>query len=372
MKSRQPRTAPKVSQSAREQAPSELSPSRERALFAVSSLLLLVPCFWQSRLQISDLESHIYNAWLAQLIESGQAPGLAIVPQKTNVLFDWILSALFRLVGAGPAQKISVALCVLIFVWGAFAFISRVSGRRPWHLMPLLGVLAYGWTLHMGFLNFYLSLGLCLWAMALAWNWTFRGLLLAAPLVPIAGVAHSLPLFWAVAIMAYAWLWSRMPATRRWYLPVGALAAIVLGVAALRNTLPTLWMNQQMMNILGVDQAMVFGRQYGLVLLGLSAAVRGAALQIDPADRVREGLLEPALPDLAADTGRSSGGAQPGLHHGLQEFADVHRGPYVAGPGSVPVRGIGGGSGAPHRAVRTRRGGASLLRLPLPRRGNSE
>src|SRR3954470_23320031 len=179
---------------------------RTGAWVAVASVLLLIPCFWQSRLQMSDLESHIYNSWLAQLIESGRAPGLAIVPQKTNVLFDWILTALFRAFGAGPAQSISVALSVLILAWGAFAFAARVSGRRPWELLPLIGVLAYGWTLHMGFMNFYLSLGICLWAMTLAWNFGARSLVAAAALFAIAFVAHALPVTWAAGVLAYVWV----------------------------------------------------------------------------------------------------------------------------------------------------------------------
>src|SRR4051794_22483354 len=177
----------------------ESAPAVERpyAWAALASVLLLIPCFWHSRLQMGDLGSHIYNAWLAQLIESGRAAGLAIVPQKTNVLFDWILSALFRAFGAAPAQRVSVSVSVLLFAWGAFAFAARVSGRRRWGLLPLIGVLAHGWTLHMGFMNFYLSLGLCFWAMALAWNWTPRGLLAAVPLLAIALIAHSLPVAWA-------------------------------------------------------------------------------------------------------------------------------------------------------------------------------
>jgi len=39
--------------------------------YAIATLLLLVPCFWQSRIQSSDLETHIYNAWLAHQIEAG-------------------------------------------------------------------------------------------------------------------------------------------------------------------------------------------------------------------------------------------------------------------------------------------------------------
>ncbi|HEY2017504.1 MAG TPA: hypothetical protein VGH38_28560 [Bryobacteraceae bacterium] len=255
------------SRSALKRVPAEFSPSYELVLFVAGSLLLIVPCFWQSRLQISDLESHIYNAWLAQLIENGSAPGLAIVSQKTNVLFDWLLSALFRAWGPGPAQKISAALCVLIFAWGAFAFIARLSGRRPWHLMPIVGVLAWGWTLHMGFMNFYLSLGLCLWAMTLAWTPHARSL--APPLVLAAVLAHALPVLWAIALMTYAWFWGRPNLIRRQYLLGGVLLAMFLCVAALRSLVPTLWLRHQMMNILGADQAMVFGSWYEFVLLGL-------------------------------------------------------------------------------------------------------
>src|SRR5689334_13625763 len=61
------------------------------------SLLLLIPVFWQPRLQAGDLSSHIYNAWLVNLIEHGKTPGLIVVRQWTNVLFDWLLAGLFRL-----------------------------------------------------------------------------------------------------------------------------------------------------------------------------------------------------------------------------------------------------------------------------------
>src|SRR5207302_2210214 len=126
------------------------------------------------RLQAGDLASHIYNAWLARSIESGSVKGLKVVFQSTNILFDWLLSALLGLFGAAAAQRIVVAAAVLIFVWGAFAFVHAVSGRRPWALLPVIAMLAYGWVFHAGFFNFYLSLGLCWWAMTLAWNRTPR------------------------------------------------------------------------------------------------------------------------------------------------------------------------------------------------------
>src|SRR5438445_10491856 len=90
-----------------------------RVRVCVISALVLVPCFWQSHIQAGDLSSHLYNAWLSILIGEGKAPGLTIVPQWTNVLFDWMLSGLMRLVGPWWAEHIAVPLLVLNFFWGA-------------------------------------------------------------------------------------------------------------------------------------------------------------------------------------------------------------------------------------------------------------
>ena len=63
-------------------------------LVVAISMLLVIPCLWHHRLQAGDLGSHVYNAWLVQLINRGQAPGVWIAPQSNNILFDLILSAL--------------------------------------------------------------------------------------------------------------------------------------------------------------------------------------------------------------------------------------------------------------------------------------
>src|SRR3954464_14379560 len=101
--------------------------------YVLLSILLLLPVFWQPRVQAGDLSSHIYNAWLAQLIETGRTQGLVVVRQTTNVLFDLMLAAFFRVAGAEFAQRVSVSIAVLVFVWGAFRFIAVVSGRQAWH-----------------------------------------------------------------------------------------------------------------------------------------------------------------------------------------------------------------------------------------------
>ena len=234
------------------------------------SALLLIPCFWQARLQAGDLGSHIYNAWLAQLIRQGQAPGLAIVPQFTNVLFDVLLGALFRALGAAAAERIAVSLAVMVFVWGAFALASA-AGRHPWPMLPAIAMLAYGWVFHMGFFNFYLSLGLCFWALALAWRWQPRRLSAAAVLLALAYVAHGLAVAWAVAMLAYLWLMRRQP---KWGLSAGrlfaaALAAMILTHIAMSLSMMTHWTWEQIERSAGVDQVWVFGDKYLAVSVGL-------------------------------------------------------------------------------------------------------
>src|SRR5579872_4787795 len=102
-----------------------------RLPFVLLSLLLLAPCYWQPRIQGGDLSSHMYNAWLTQWIETGGSDGLLMARQTTNVLFDLMLAGLFHIFNAEFAQRIAVSLTVLIFAWGAFAFVSMVAGRRP-------------------------------------------------------------------------------------------------------------------------------------------------------------------------------------------------------------------------------------------------
>ena len=237
--------------------------------YVLTSLLLLVPCYWHSRLQLGDLSSHIYNAWLAQLIESGHAPGLAIVPQTTNVLFDLMLSGLFKTLGAEAAQRISVSLALVTFVWGAFAFVSVVSGRRAWGLMPAIAMLAYGWVFHMGLFDFYLSLGLCFWALALAWEWNPRRVAAAVPVLIVAYVAHGLPVAWTVALLAYVWLARPMPPRHRAILMAASLAAMVAGRAVVTGMMPYIWRPQQVVMITGTDQLWVFDVKYAAPFLAL-------------------------------------------------------------------------------------------------------
>jgi hypothetical protein len=238
-----------------------------RAAYAWASLLLLIPCFWQPRVEAGDLSSHIYNAWLAQLIESGRVQGLSVVNQTSNVLFDLLMGGLFRIVGAEAAQRISVSLAVLIFIWGAFAYVRAVTGRPCWYLVPSIAMLAYGWVFHMGFFNFYLSLGMCFWALALAWDLRPRRVAAAMAVLVVAYVAHGLPVAWTVCLLVFLWLTHRAGPRQRIYITLGTLVATVLLRVVIGAALVSRWSFEQITLTTGADQVWVFdGKYYGVLI----------------------------------------------------------------------------------------------------------
>lgn len=237
--------------------------------FAVAALsaLLLVPCFWHRRIQAGDLGSHIYNAWLAQLVKRHEVTGLVVVRQWSNVLFDLLVLRVADLWGFVAAERITVSLVVLIFFWGSFSFIASVSARPPWMVTPFLFVVAYGYAFHMGFMNYYLSVGLAFLALASASrngtaNWTAAVLLAALALV-----AHPIgfAIFTGVAIYL---------AIRR-MLPEPALLALLAAMAALFYALrlyfgahPELaasWRCESWLQLFGQDQMKVYGRHYEIL-----------------------------------------------------------------------------------------------------------
>ncbi len=202
---------------------------RGQAKVIIISLLLLVPCFWHRYIQAGDLGSHLYNAWLAELIDRGQATGLSLAPQWNNVLFDWLLTWTGRVAGYWAAEKFVVSACVLIFFWGAFALISALTGRRPWWVLPVVAMLAYGWTFHMGFFNYYLGVGLSFWCLAGVVAWPGLKKLWVAPLALLMYVAHPMAALWCAGAAAFLVLARRVPKRLRW-LPLMLAAAGALGV----------------------------------------------------------------------------------------------------------------------------------------------
>ncbi len=261
-----------------------------RKILAISALLL-VPCYWHRRIEASDLGSHIYNAWLAQLIRSGQAPGLWIAHQWTNVLFDLLLSFFGSVFGLGTrlhlAEKFAVSLCVLIFFWGAFALVAAATRRAPWFLTPVIALVAYGYTFRMGFFNYYLAIGLSSFALAIFWRGRGWERLLALAIAPLVLLAHAIGFIWLVGAAIYVWLAGMIPGRRQFLLLIPAVGSLIalhyyfwrhfVVEAAPKSPL---WYS-------GADQLLLYGDRYWICAGALIAFVL-IALAIDLIRRWRE------------------------------------------------------------------------------------
>ena len=242
----------------------------------IVSLVLLFPCIWHSHIEAGDLGSHVYNAWLAQLAEHGHAPGVYIAQQWNNIMFDVALLTVARLFGWHAAELIVVSACVLIFFWGAFAFVTAITKKTPWVLVPCLAMLAYGYSLSMGFLNYYLSLGLACLGLAAFWRGGAGNWLTALALSPLILLSHPIGFLWFVATIAYVSLWRLIPECWRLVLPALAIA----GYFALRVYLADStrfdadWRQDSFFWMNGSDQLMIYGHRY--LILARAALAWGA------------------------------------------------------------------------------------------------
>jgi hypothetical protein len=243
---------------------------------ALIVLLIPAPCFWQPRILAGDLPSHVYNAWLASLVAQGSTPGLELTPRLTNVLTDFLLTPLVGWIGPAWAEKLVAAVSVEIFFWGAFAFTAAAAGRRSWVIAPSLAMLSYGLIFQLGFLNFYVSTGLCLWSMALLWKPSPQRCFCAIPIVAAAFVAHVIPLFWAASVLAYVYVSRTLlkPQSSALQFVVGA-ALLFLFQFVLRKSFPVLWTPatvetiQGLAGLPGALQFLVYGNAYWIPAAGI-------------------------------------------------------------------------------------------------------
>jgi hypothetical protein len=243
-----------------------------RLRFAFVSAVLLIPCLWHPRIEAGDLPSHVYNAWLAQLIEKGQAPGLYLARQWNNILFDYCLLHAANVVGFPAAQKIVVSACVLIFFWGVFALIAAITDRLPWFLAPCIAMLCYGYSFNMGFLNYYLSIGLA--CLSLAFFWRGRGMdwIAGIVLMPSVLLAHPIGFVWLIGTLAYMQIRKRLPGWWKLALPLSAVAGFFpfywyLTQHAVKFTAD--WDRGPFYLYNGADQLALYGQRYVWLAAGL-------------------------------------------------------------------------------------------------------
>jgi hypothetical protein len=227
------------------------------------SVVLLVPCFWHRHIEAGDLASHTYNAWLAQLIVHGDAPGLYLVRQWNNVLVDVALAKLGGAFGFDVAEKIVVSACVLIFFWGAFAFIVAATRRPPWVLVPAIAMIAYGWTFEMGFMNYYLSLGFGFFAAALVWRGQAVDWIPAFLLSGLTLMAHPMGFVSLVGMVVYIRIAESNSGWYRWVVFASAfLVVLALHWYIVRHFRVAYWDTPFFYLLNGADQLVLYGSRY--------------------------------------------------------------------------------------------------------------
>jgi len=241
------------------------------------SAVALIPCFWHPHIEAGDLASHSYNAWLASLVGQGKAAGLSIAPQTNNVLFDILLLRLGLILGFSAGEKIAVGAAVLVFLWGSFALASAAAKRPAWFLLPLLVMLSYGWTLQMGFFNFYLSLGLSCIGLAILWQARGLGYLYVVPVAALIWLAHPLGMAWFAGTALYIQAARFLKPSVQWILAPAALGAVFLVRLYLAAHYRVSWPNGHFYDLNGSDQ-LFLGARYQFLSLCLILAVVGSVL----------------------------------------------------------------------------------------------
>jgi hypothetical protein len=240
-----------------------------RVWVACVSVFLLLPCFWTTHIQAGDLASHLYNAWLVQLIQQGKAPGLWLAHPWTNVFFDYLLAFLFRAVGPWAAEHIAVASSVFLFFWGEVALVWTLNRRVPKSIVPCLAMLAYGYVFHAGFFNYYISLGIALYLMAIVWH-GHRGDWIGFALgLIVAFLAHPIPALWVMVSTIYIYLARGIAKRFQWALLLTAIVGIVILREFLMLRFTSIWRPLQFLEITGADQVAVFGRTGWVLALAL-------------------------------------------------------------------------------------------------------
>ena len=205
-------------------------------LMSAVSAVVIIPCFWHRHIEAGDLPSHTFNAWLATLIQQGRAPGLYLAPRWHNILFDLLLLYSAKLLGFAAGPKIVVAISVLIFFWGVFSLVTAVSEGPPWLLTPCIVMLAYGYVFNMGFFNYYLSMGLACFGLAILWKQPQRSDWLAAILIfALATLAHPIGPLWFAGTLAYVAVRKKIRRPWRLILPTAIIAIFLAGHWYLEN-----------------------------------------------------------------------------------------------------------------------------------------
>jgi len=136
-------------------------------------------------------------------------------------------------------------------------------------------MLAYSYSFSMGFLNYYLSLGLACFGLAILWRGRGLAWVGAAIFAALALLAHPMGFLWLAGTVAYLRVRDTLPRGWKLALPLGATLAFyaVSWYAAHRPALLADWDRGPFYLYNGADQLALYGQRY--VALAVAAFLFG-------------------------------------------------------------------------------------------------
>jgi hypothetical protein len=156
-----------------------------------------------------------------------------------------------------------------------FALVGAMTGKAPLFLTPCIAMLAYGYSFEMGFMNYYLSIGLACFSLAIFLGAKRRGWIVGVVIAGLAYMAHPMGFLWLAGTWAYLWVRNRLTGGWRAAPLVAGLVAVYLIHWELvrRAKFEIDWDKPPFYLLNGVDQLAVYGERY--VWLGWATLIFG-------------------------------------------------------------------------------------------------
>ncbi len=170
------------------------------------ALLICLPFLTTPSPQLGDLHTHLYNAWLTNLLNSTEPGSLLkdcffLVTPWTNTFLDRLLSFSLRFLLPHDAARLAAILTVSLFFWSTIVWQRQALGRWAIVSGPLILALAHGWLLQAGFLNFLLGLSAAFAFSASLSLTLIPRLLLCGTFIVLGFLAHAIAFGLAICLL---------------------------------------------------------------------------------------------------------------------------------------------------------------------------
>ena len=126
-------------------------------------------------------------------------------------------------------------------------------------------MLAYGYSFNMGFINYYLSMGLACFSLAILWHGRGLDRAVGIALLPLVLLAHPLGFVWGTGTLAYVTIRKKLTGPRKLFLPLAAAASLLVIYWFMRQHAAKYlvdWDRGPFYFYNGADQLVLYGERY--------------------------------------------------------------------------------------------------------------